>query len=74
MTDGQKYIRQGISGRMPWDSPDSVDVKGGIAHNTPGYVHVQRDSQREIDMCLNCKRPRCINCMGTLTARQRKDL
>lgn len=46
-----------ISGCYPWNSVDSIEVD-----DSP----YDRDSQQDINMCLNCpvSFARCVNCIG----------
>lgn len=66
MSDRDTLLKSTRGACLPWNGPDALpDFKWGkptTADPRHGYRH-KGDTQREIDMCLNCKRPRCVNCM-----------
>lgn len=73
MTEFERIAVQGSRGVRPWDSPDSSHsrewMRDGNDPSTPGKAYLREQMQREIDMCLNCKWPRCVNCLSTTRAR-----
>lgn len=73
MTGIQRIETWGTRGTRPWDSPDSPHsddfLRRGNGLEAPGRAYLREQMQREIDMCLNCKRPRCVDCLSTTRAR-----
>ena len=73
MTSNQRIQTYGIHGVRPWDSTDSPRGEAwerqGKGREAPGRAYMQDVMQSEINMCLNCKWPECVNCLATLGAR-----
>lgn len=73
MTRTQRVIRYGVSVCRPWDSLDApVNVKRerrGNGSVFAGHHAMSGDSREEIEMCLNCKFPRCTDCLSRMGRR-----
>lgn len=47
----------GVSGRYPWNAAPSAEAHVGRS--------VNRDTPEQIERCLHCPYPECVNCLST---------
>lgn len=62
----QALVEAMRTARRPWETPDAEAGDGYVKRATPGWAYMREEAKEEIEMCLNCKKSRCTNCLGSL--------